>query len=190
MADLATTEDIDAQVDEARAIISDHNRASTSFIQRQLGIGYNRAAAIMERLEDAGFVSKPNHAGKREVLGDHKISLQVPGREPVHFTSSQLHRAAEMFGDQDFGTKPPFDPNRLSDAAREKLRLTVERIERLNDEKAEIAAQIKDVYAEAKAMGYCTKTLRSVVKLRKQDRDERQEAESMLETYMISLGEI
>lgn len=98
--------------------------------------------------------------------------------------------ADTLYGDQDFGTKPPFDPNRLAPAAREKLRLTVERIERLEEEKKEVADQIKDVYAEAKSMGYCTKTLRSVVKLRKQDRDERQEAESMLETYMIALGEI
>ncbi|RIJ16232.1 DUF2312 domain-containing protein [Henriciella mobilis] len=84
----------------------------------------------------------------------------------------------------------PAESGMLSDVAREKLRLTIERIERLNNEKAEIADQIKDVYAEAKAMGYCTKTLRSVVKLRKQDRDERQEQESLLETYMIALGEI
>lgn len=78
---------------------------------------------------------------------------------------------------------------KLTDAAREKLRLTVERIERLEEEKKEVADQIKDVYAEAKAMGYDTKILRQVVKLRKQDRDERQEQESLLETYMIALGE-
>ncbi len=94
-----------------------------------------------------------------------------------------------LYGDQDFGTKPPFDPNQLSDTAREKLRLTVERIERLEEEKKEVADQIKDVYAEAKAMGYDPKILRQVVRLRKQDRDERQEQESLLETYMIALGE-
>lgn len=82
------------------------------------------------------------------------------------------------------------DDGKLSDAAREKLRLTVERIERLEEEKKEVAEQIKDVYAEAKAMGYDTKILRQVVKLRKQDRDERQEQESLLETYMIALGEV
>ncbi len=78
---------------------------------------------------------------------------------------------------------------KLTDAAREKLRLTVERIERLEEEKKEVADQIKDVYAEAKAMGYDTKILRQVVKLRKQDRDERAEQETLLETYMIALGE-
>ena len=94
-----------------------------------------------------------------------------------------------LYGDQDLGTKPPMDPNRLSDAAREKLRLTVERIERLEEEKKEVADQIKDVYAEAKALGYDTKALRQVVKLRKQDRQEREEQEAVLETYLIALGE-
>ncbi|PHR74877.1 MAG: hypothetical protein COA64_13675, partial [Henriciella sp.] len=55
------------------------------------------------------------------------------------------------------------DDGKLTDAAREKLRLTVERIERLEEEKKEVADQIKDVYAEAKAMGYDTKALRQVV---------------------------
>lgn len=78
----------------------------------------------------------------------------------------------------------------MSPAAREKLRNTVERIERLEEEKKEVADQIKDVYAEAKAMGYDTKALRQVVRLRKQDRQEREEQEAVLETYMIALGDI
>ena len=58
----------------------------------------------------------------------------------------------------------------LTETAREKLRQTVSRIERLEMEKKEIADQIKDVYAEAKAMGYDTKALRQCVRLRKQDK--------------------
>ena len=81
------------------------------------------------------------------------------------------------------------DDGKLTDAAREKLRLTVERIERLEEEKKEVADQIKDVYAEANAMGYDTKALRQVVRLRKQDRQEREEQEAVLETYLIALGE-
>ena len=81
------------------------------------------------------------------------------------------------------------DDGKLTDVAREKLRLTVERLERLEEEKKEVADQIKDVYAEAKAMGYDTKALRQVVRLRKQDRQEREEQEAVLETYLIALGE-
>lgn len=78
----------------------------------------------------------------------------------------------------------------LSETARDKLRLTVERIERLEEEKKEIAEQIKEVYGEAKALGYDTKALRTVVKLRKQDRQEREEQEAILEVYLDALGEI
>lgn len=82
------------------------------------------------------------------------------------------------------------DDGKLTEAAREKLRLTVERIERLEEEKKEVADQIKDVFAEAKAMGYDVKALRQVVRIRKQDRQEREEAEAVLETYLIALGEV
>ena len=78
----------------------------------------------------------------------------------------------------------------LSETARDKLRLTVERIARLEEEKREIAEQIKEVYGEAKALGYDTKALRTVVKLRKQDRQERQEQEVILEVYLDALGEL
>lgn len=78
----------------------------------------------------------------------------------------------------------------LSETAREKLILTVERIERLEEEKKEIAEQIKEVYGEAKALGYDTKALRAAVRLRKKDRQEREEQEAILEVYLDALGEI
>lgn len=77
----------------------------------------------------------------------------------------------------------------LPEAAKEKLRLTVERIERLEEEKKEIADQIKDVYAEAKALGYDTKALRDAVRIRKQDKSEREEQEAILDVYLLALGE-
>jgi S-DNA-T family DNA segregation ATPase FtsK/SpoIIIE len=54
--------------DQAVAIVIRDRKASTSYIQRRLQIGYNRAASIMERMEDEGVVGSPNHAGKREIL--------------------------------------------------------------------------------------------------------------------------
>ncbi|MEO0982722.1 MAG: DUF2312 domain-containing protein [Pseudomonadota bacterium] len=78
----------------------------------------------------------------------------------------------------------------LSETAREKLRQTVARIERLEEEKAEIANQVKEVYAEAKAMGYDVKALRQVVRLRKVDRKEREEQEAILDVYLHAIGEI
>lgn len=73
---------------------------------------------------------------------------------------------------------------------RDQLRAFVERIERLEEEKAALAADIREVYSEAKAMGYDVKTLRTVIRLRKQDESERREQEAILATYMSALGMI
>jgi len=78
----------------------------------------------------------------------------------------------------------------MSDAnvAADQLRLFIERIERLEEEKKGITDDIKDVYAEAKANGFVTKTMREVVKLRKLEKHARDEADAMLETYRNALG--
>jgi uncharacterized protein (UPF0335 family) len=73
-------------------------------------------------------------------------------------------------------------------AADDRLRLLIERIERLEEEKTGIADDIKDVYLEAKAVGYDVKIMRMVVKLRKMKPDDRREQEAILETYKIALG--
>jgi uncharacterized protein (UPF0335 family) len=75
-----------------------------------------------------------------------------------------------------------------SSAADERLRLLIERVERLEEEKKGIADDIRDVYAEAKAVGYDTKIMRQIVRLRKMKPDERAEQEAILETYKVALG--
>ncbi len=72
--------------------------------------------------------------------------------------------------------------------ARDQLRAFVERIERLEEEKKTIADDIKDVYGEAKAMGFDTKVLRKVISIRKLDQNERMEQEAVLDTYLHALG--
>ena len=72
--------------------------------------------------------------------------------------------------------------------AKDHLKAFVERIERLEEEKKTIADDIRDVYAEAKGNGFDIKTLRVVVRLRKQDINERKEQEALLETYLHALG--
>ena len=78
----------------------------------------------------------------------------------------------------------------LDPSTREHLRQTIEKIERLENEKKEVAEQIKDVFAEAKAHGFDTKALRAVIKHRKEDSDKREEHELILGTYLAALGEI
>lgn len=70
----------------------------------------------------------------------------------------------------------------------EQLRLFIERIERLEEEKKGIADDIKDVYAEAKSTGFDTKTMRHIVRLRKMEKHHRDEADALLETYRNALG--
>lgn len=72
--------------------------------------------------------------------------------------------------------------------AADQLRLLIERIERLEEEKKGIADDIKDVYGEAKATGFDTKTMRSIIRLRKMEKHHRDEAEMLLETYLQALG--
>jgi uncharacterized protein (UPF0335 family) len=70
----------------------------------------------------------------------------------------------------------------------DQLKSIIERIERLEEEKKAISEDIKDVYAESKGNGFDVKALRTIIRLRKQDPNERQEEESILETYMQALG--
>src|SRR6195952_2324979 len=72
--------------------------------------------------------------------------------------------------------------------AKDQLKAFVERIERLEEEKKTISDDIRDVYGEAKGTGYDVKALRAIVRLRKQDANERAEQETILETYMQALG--
>jgi uncharacterized protein (UPF0335 family) len=72
----------------------------------------------------------------------------------------------------------------------EHLRQYIERIERLEEEKANLASDIRDVFAEAKGNGFDVKTMRQVIKIRKMDKNERDEQETMLDLYLSALGMI
>ena len=76
----------------------------------------------------------------------------------------------------------------MSNATDDRLRLLIERIERLEEEKKGIADDVKDVYAEAKAVGYDVKIKRQIVRLRKMKPDDRAEMEAILDTYKAALG--
>ena len=78
----------------------------------------------------------------------------------------------------------------LEGSARQQLRVFIERIERLEEEKAALTADIREVYLEAKGTGFDPKVLRQVVRMRKQDVSEREEQEAVLEVYLHALGMI
>ncbi len=98
----------------------------------------------------------------------------------VHVRSAHGHRHCRRRQDEEAATR----------FAKDQLKAFVERIERLEEEKKTISDDIRDVYGEAKGNGYDVKALRTIVRLRKQDEDERKEYETILETYMHALGMI
>lgn len=77
---------------------------------------------------------------------------------------------------------------KIGNVSVEQLKSIIERIEKLEEEKAGIASDIKDIYSEAKGNGYDTKTLKKVIALRKKDAAERDEEEYLLDTYKRALG--
>ena len=76
----------------------------------------------------------------------------------------------------------------MANATDERLQLLIDRIERLEGEKKSISEDIKDVYGEAKSVGYDVKMMRQIIRIRKMKPSERQEMEAVLDAYMAALG--
>lgn len=86
------------------------------------------------------------------------------------------------------GDEPEGPTVSVGGVAADRLRLFIERIERLEEERQGIGGDIREAFAEAKALGFDTKIMRIIIKLRKQDAAARQEEEALLETYKHALG--
>ena len=86
------------------------------------------------------------------------------------------------------GTASNSTPQDVGGVAGARLKSFIERIERLEEEKAAIASDIKDVYAEAKGTGFDAKTIRKIVSLRKVDTEKRREADEILDLYKSAIG--
>jgi uncharacterized protein (UPF0335 family) len=78
----------------------------------------------------------------------------------------------------------------LNATAQSQLKSIIERIERLEEDKAAVQNDLKEVYAEAKGNGFDTKVLRKVVRLRKQDKAKRQEEEALIDLYLSAIGSL
>lgn len=79
-------------------------------------------------------------------------------------------------------------PKEIGGVSGQRLRAFIERVERLEEEKAALTEDIKEVYGEAKAFGFDPKIMRKVVRLRKMDSEKRDEEEALLETYRAAIG--
>ncbi len=165
---------------QAATLVIGDQKASTSWLQRQLRVGYNVAAQLVERMERGGIVSAPNHVGARTVLvSADALPFDVEADNDDVDCAGENAAAPAVVAE-----KPASEGN----AAANQLRLFIERIERLEEEKKGIADDIKDVYLEAKANGYDVKAMRDIVKIRKMERHFRLEHESIVDTYKNALG--
>lgn len=91
-------------------------------------------------------------------------------------------------GDLEHDNSTNKKPSSSDGVAQDQIRAFVERIERMEEEKKAIADDIKEIYAEAKGNGFDTKVLRQIIRIRKQDFEERMEQEALLDLYMAALG--
>jgi len=110
------------------------------------------------------------------------VPIDDPSRQEATTTMDDFDEAPKTST-----TKAP-RPADVGGIAGEQLRAIIDRIERLEEEKKALAEDIKDVFAEAKGNGFDTKIIRKIISIRKRDRNELDEEETMLEVYMRALG--
>jgi uncharacterized protein (UPF0335 family) len=199
-----------SRLPEAIRIVVNDDRASTSYLQRKLAIGYNAAARLIEEMEARGVVSKPCEFGKRDVLwtGPIEATADAAPRSPsvtisadgtsVTTTVEDLKNIGRRMSAADRKRRkvPPLkntpEDHAVDDqaygVAADELRQFIEQFEQLEAEKKDIAERQKEVMAEAKARGYDTKVMKQIIALRRRDKDDIAEEEAILDMYKAALG--
>ena len=177
---MTQTPDMDPLYTQAVHLVIGEQRCSTSHIQNRLSIGYNKAARLVERMEEDGIVTTADHVGRRDV-----VAAELPEAFAQEIDSRRLSGSGlpmkETAADRDV-------TNTTFRVAAGELRQFIERFERLELEKKEITDQQKEVMASAKARGYDTKAMRRIIALRKKSSDEIAEEEAILDMYKDALG--
>jgi uncharacterized protein (UPF0335 family) len=175
---------------QAVAEVLAQRKASTSYLQRRLRVGFDTASGLVDRMEREGLVSAPDHVGRREVLAPPLPSADAPGPSVslVVPDASPSAWAAPVPDSGEDAETAEFEEVDASEDARDRLRSYVERIERLIEERKSISADIRDVYAEAKAVGFDPATIRKLISRRAMAPEARLEADALLEGYEAALG--
>lgn len=161
---------------EAARLVIENQRASTTYLKREMNLGYNKASALIEQLEKFEVISTVDYKGARKVL-----ITSMPTEFYGGVADSKAVPMKETAEDREVA-------DGVYRVAADELRSFVERYERLEAEKKDIADLQKEVMAEAKARGYDTKCIRKVVAVRKRDPDDVAEEEAVMEMYKQALG--
>jgi uncharacterized protein (UPF0335 family) len=182
------------------AIIFSDGKVSTARLQREMSIGYNKAALIVENLQAAKVVSSPDHVGKRTLIdaealdrlanGETMVAARLAGRPAP---APEFIKAADDMarkGRPPMAADPDFKKHNQDAYAvtADELRQFIERFEQMESEKKDIADQQKELMGEAKGRGYDTKVMRKVIAMRKRKPDELAEEEAVLDLYKTALG--
>lgn len=174
----ASAQGVDPLIADVGEFVIIRGKCSTSEIQAKFGIGYNKAARIVEGLEVLGVVTSPDSVGYR-----HVAATELPKSLEIAVIAQKAVKSAMKETDADREVK-----DGVYRVAAAELRQFIERFERLEAEKKDIADQQKEVMAEAKARGYDTKVMRLVIARRKRDKDDIAEEEAVLSMYLEALG--
>lgn len=174
----------------------------TSFLQRRMGIGYNAAARLIERMEDEGVVSRANAVGKRTLLPARDPSnpfapterpgwTNPPGKPEAKKGEMRMDDVTEDGDDEDrFGNGKPKNVQAPGSnvVTGEELRSFFERIEQVRGDKKKLSAVESEIFAEMKSRGYDTKVARSILKIRSNPPDAQAEFDAVSELYLAAVG--
>lgn len=143
-------------------------------------IGGSQQARILRRALRDGLDLETAASVADMTLGEARLQQAEEARNPPP------PEAYELLAN--VGHNQPPEDKTMAEATDDRLRLLIERIERLEEEKKGIGDDIKDVYGEGKSVGYDVKIMRRIVRLRKMKPDDRREAEQLMATYAAALG--
>lgn len=177
----------DPYAEAVRLVRANPHSFGTSFLQRRMGIGYNAAARLVERMEEEGVVSRANAVGKRTVLPPRDPTN--PPKEPETKTQGEM-RMGDVTDDKDDGNGKTHNAQAPGSnmVTGEELRQAVEVIERIRGDKKDLAEREREKFAEMKGRGYDTAAIRYLLKRRTVKPDTQAEFEAVTEVYMAALG--
>lgn len=205
----------DQYAEAVRLVRANPHSFGTSFLQRRMGIGYNAAARLVERMEDEGVVSRANAVGKRTLLktDDQLIETLM---EAARTADNEADRSAALTAAvavQSLKTQPKKGEMKMGDVTEdddedrfgngkpknvqapgsnvvtgEELRTFFERIEQVRGDKKKLSAVESEIFAEMKSRGYDAKVARSILKIRANPPDAQAEFDAVSELYLAAVG--